>query len=578
MNSSPEESINSAKEKSTILGKKLHHMIDNVVNSDIPVLDALAECNESISYLDDIFDGSSNNTRLKYDEVTISESDHPIDIFRDKNIVTAVSNIKQDTKEEIIDGSKSNINVCKVNQPPNEIQKINNILKNAPGGELQNKSDIKRLTTHTILKQPLENKTILQPEHGNIQSLVLKSTLSSVKTDLLSNFKMLPDRQIDLCFTKFPMQISTVGYALPYFIKRDSLTTIRYLENKNPKLKSVKSKPKLENLRPKMSKSIQCFKGANILPPQDTIEDNIKPVVFPLANANNKQKMLDNCECEIETKTLENAVSCADSSNSNFNNTTSLDILVGLLNEIKKITSYQVDLPHQHKANFDNENKEVEVILSKVADKESSIAQNANSSMSLTSVDDLQIVESRTSIKRTKNKLVTDNNETTSTCVHYEPLCVDKEVNAKIFPNEFINRGTEVQAQFFPITIGTNITDSLIKLINYTSTRSLHSFVDCERLSTSVSNEIIAIPLKNSHDSIDNVIHPSPTLGIQNLNASETFTDLNKKAIEQNYSIVEYYDPVMKMKRDILVTVYSILVFTVFAALSFPELVLVYRL
>lgn len=598
MTSSPEESINSAIDKSTILGKKLHHMIDNVINTNKPVLDALAECKESISYLDDIFDGSSNDARIKYDEVTISESDHPIDIFKDKNIVTAVSSIKQDTKDdEKINESKSNTNVCKMNQlcTPNEIQKLHNIPQNTSNSKLQNNSEIKRMAIDTMLEQPLENEIILQPGHGYTESLVLKS-LSSVKTDLFSNFKMLPDR-IDLGFTKFPMQISTVGYALPYFIKRESLTTIRYLENKNSKLNCVKSKLKLENpeRNPTMSKSIQCFKGADRVSPQGTIEDIIETVACPFANANINQKILDNSECALqvknneqstmETKTIED-IACIDSPNSNIDNTTSLDILVGLLNEIKKITLFQVDIPKQEKATFDYDDKEVEVILNKVTDKESSIEQYANSSTSLTSLDKLQIVDSQINISYStpniqadKDKSVTEKNVTTSTCVLYEPLLLDKEVNAKIFPNEFIHRYTEVPSQFFPVTVSTNITDSLIKLIN-TPTRSLHSFADCELSGTSVSKEIIAIPSKVSHKSIDsasidNVLSPAPTLGIQCLNDNKTFTDLKKIGIEQNHSIVDY-DPLMKMKRDILVTVYSILVFTVFAALSFPEIV--YRL
>ncbi|XP_045775846.1 uncharacterized protein LOC123874500 isoform X2 [Maniola jurtina] len=588
----------STKEESSTLGKKLHSMVDSMISSTMPVLGAVAECNESVSKASDGFDDTSIEKRSNSDEIILSSSDYPVDIFEDKNIVTAVSVISLEQKDDEI--ANCNINMCETNQPcpPNELHNPESeTCHQIQNGTFQKLMRGKNLILNVTPKQSMENLLTLRSEDKS--SLVLKSKLSqdiiNEKTETITELKILPVLSntcfTNFNFTNFPMQIATIGYALPqYLVKHDSKTKIRLLENEDSRSKNLKAVLSSENVvNAKLSKSIRCFKDVVKKTSQKTTER--ESIICLLRDENKNEVSLDNHEefvikiqnnerqtqdNSVKTKTSNEDIVVADIEKSNISNSTSLDILVGLLNEIKKITSYQAHISKQEDTfHTDLEKKELEVILNNVSIKESSVDQSVDNAISLHSLDKLQKLEVRDSNflylfpnieDHNRGKKTSDKNITTNDTLLCGPLDMDKEINTKFRQTECINRFTEAPSRPFPVSVSTNITDSLIKLINKPSCLSIYSVTDCESF-TLLANEIKEVPSKPLKKSTDSV-SPLTTLKIQYINEKEKYKDIKE---QNSHSLIEF-DPLMKMKRDILVTVYSILVLTVFAALSFPEI------
>ncbi|XP_039758739.1 uncharacterized protein LOC120632797 isoform X1 [Pararge aegeria] len=566
MTSSP-----SGPEESTVLGKRIHNIIDAMVNSNMPTLEALTECKENKPG-DHLDDGSIAGS--KSDEVLLSLSDYPVDIFEDKNIDTAVSQIPKDNNED--EGIDRNLNktlhVTRLSYSTIELSKVDQI------------------SNGTFLKPLSSNNSMFNMTSKKSEQ---KFFILNRKIDSLTELKMLPvlsNNRIDFGFTKFPMQIATVGYVFPHIVKSDSMSKIRSIKNEDSALNSKQYEYVTDKA---LGKSIQCLRSFNKNKITEAIERR-ENAISQIPNANNNQDFLDYREVyatvvqkngknvqenAVEAGTIKD-ISEADIKSSNISNSTSLDILVGLLNEIKKMTTYGSHLSKEEPvSDFHHESKELEMILDKVSLKQSSVHHSVDNEMSLPSLDNLQILKARSSKllhlpptnKVSKDITIVEKKVTANTSMSYVPLSVDREVNAMILPTSYMHRFTDAPSLFNKLNVSTNVTDSLLKLINRPSRGSVYSFTECESVSNSVSKEMLQVPSKNLGKCIDSAVSP-PVLEIQYLNPKEKFADIRTLAIYQNnYSNVEF-DSLLKMKRDILVTVYSILVLTVFAALSFPEI------
>ncbi|XP_023939425.2 uncharacterized protein LOC112046840 isoform X2 [Bicyclus anynana] len=579
----------------SVLRNKLHNMIDDVVDIKIPI--PLTECKVSISKLGNgIDDDVSTEGRTRSDLIVLSVSDYPLDIFEDKNIITAVSSISKDNRdcEEIVYHSQSKTFFYETNQP-NKLPRRNSLYYQISKGEFQKPLKINNTKLDTRPKQSKEKDSGFILTSGDTSPVVLPKlahmdpTTDTFKENLSEILPYLAKNRLDFGFTKLPMQIATIGYALPHFYRCDSTTKIKLLENNDSMLKNLN----LENETNKpFGKSDPSFRIANKELPKDIEKKEsvvIKEVVADcevraVDEPKKERKRGDNVK-DAETPLLSSIKedktigikSGVDIKNSDISNSTSLDILLSLLNEIKKITSYEANIPKQENiSNNERRDTEVEIILNKVAVKESSIDHCLNNAISLPSIHSLQILKacnrnllylpSNIDVNRSKTKM----NETQHTATSLEYICRPsvKEANTYISTTEYVHRFTETPSRYALLSVSTGATDSLVKIITKSSSLSMYSFNDCDSSNTKL-NEIIEVPSRISEE--NNNVVSSAVVKIEDLNSNKHFADI-KPLTEYNYS-TDDFDSLMKMKRGILVTFYSILVLTVFTALSFPEII-----
>lgn len=317
---------------------------------------------------------------------------------------------------------------------------------------------------------------------------------------------------------------------------------------------------------------------------------------------------------------------------SNINYTTSLDILAGLLDEIQKITTCQTQMVSSDSEHNDDTNRDLENILNEAAALECTMQNEARQIISISSLDKLRQLESNPSIyslyvsndgdeikisvtAEDTNDLVNKNKttvdavvETSNTIKNDEemslrPVYADKEVAVEFPVRELVNSFTDTPSRCNPIIVNnsTAISNSMLGVLSQPSSQSMLSFTENNTLfpdmpfkSTKkvikLSNETTNLTENKNSQSLvlvqeeEKELHSAAhKIQIENKKSADSIIeDINikkgtplyteMKLVANNYYASPDFDPSLKMKRDILVTVYSILVFTVFAALSFPEL------
>ncbi|XP_072938284.1 uncharacterized protein [Epargyreus clarus] len=639
-------------EESTALGNKLHHMIDTMINSNVPCLSVLQECKESTSKSsNDGLQKMSTDSLLKTEE-PISESDYPVDIFEDKNIVTAVASISKDKilEDNIVDGNIGSVDSVTYDVQPfnsaTELRKLENALyQKISVGAFPKRLRIKNLTLTP--KQSLQQVIVVQS--GDAGSLLVKSSLSQSlktndsKTESLSALKplaALSNTHINWGFTNIPMQVATIGYAFPTYhsVQSSTMTPCLKMLNKNVD-ESEEELPLNENIdknASKFHKTSQCFKGlytefcleqatqANIAESNpsidnvniNTVEENKNIKVQPEQLTNEEidkvedipaiSKAPHNSEGLLKQETASNP-------SENIDHSTSLDILMGLLNEIRKITGEAYDKNTDDAKEYKSQCKELEIILSNAATQESSVDNNYRDLVCTSSLDKLKQIDSHSSLyslKMTKDEhrleiLDIENNITKkASLTFYKPQNMDKEVNVD-FEKRYTNKLTDVPSCFLSLTInhGTNVTDSVINIKREPSTHSIYSFAEYETLySNAAFNKVLELPkIETSTKVVTNLgIENEPEVLKGNSNDLDHLNDKKEDGFPHGQSeatkmeeltvignrfhrankvpstntcfqMEPDFDHVMKMKRGMLVTLYSILVFTVFAALSFPK-------
>ncbi|CAG4935914.1 unnamed protein product [Colias eurytheme] len=575
-------------EESTTLGKKLHYMIDTMVNTALPALTSLNEQKERSK--DDLNEAFIENMD-QYDEL-ISNTEFPIDIFGDKSITTAVASLPRDNNHnESIRNSKIDFMTYDI-QPFNsttELQRLENALyRRLSAATFQKRLRIKNLTLTP--KHSLQQVFVLHS--GDAGSIVVKSTLSQKFTEPKSKTKTelyTPTHSkslIDWTFANFPKQYATVGYAVPSMYKIDtSKKTAESVETTSDSQHSKENRSITSDI--KSNKNDQCFYESPALLEKEKGAQVIGATA--VAEKNTLQKKSDekpdgsslNGTTEPSKVNQENLNESSLSLISSNIDTTSLDILVGLLNEIKNITSCQTYITkNEHRVN-DDECKELEFILKNAKLQEYSVEHSPQDALSFANLKDVGENCNLCAL------ITSPNSVNYGPLIKSTPVRSDKEVNVSISGIEYVHTFTEVPSRFFPITVhhSTNVTSSLIGVISEPSEHSLYSFSDYQTLyCNSSSKRIIELPDIPSKPSVDELIQSEPK------ETNKTKENTNQLVVRDN-SVVQCdssevkrrikndlldFDPMLKMKRDILVTVYSILVMTVFAALSFPEILYSY--
>lgn len=619
-------------------------------------LEVLPECHETISLAENILCA----------ETPYSGSDYVIDIMDDDNVRTSVANIdktsQKEQKKNNFENTGAIVNDLRPVGSDADLEKLENALCNhVQVGRFQKRLRIKNLTMTP--KQSMQNVIVLQS--GDAGSLVVQTPIAkSMKIKSSENFSdltvlpILSKSHLDWNFVNFPMKISTVGYAFPEYksIKRSSNSLVQLLDE--IPIKSEVEKHLLPNHKtdesshtPEGAQPILRFEQAAQVDILDTatlatvgistsfthVEESDKKQEINLDNAtkappihvfidigqNKKEEDKLNGE-HIQTQVvIENKenVSIVDKPG-NIEYTTSLDILVGLLNEIQNISSCQTQMTKGDK--IASEIQHVKVLETILINEAAALGNSLKSShcdvVSISSLDRLRQLESNPSLY---SFYLSDNDgsERGSSKFHLPPEIISKYKNDLLFPNRiYVDKevGADcVDSQLLPAGRSSAVkTHPLIRMLGEPSVQSM-LFAECHPVesnatpldskaapldSNAASLDSNAAPLDSNaapldHKSVISIPHIVITtetkksldfydvgnhiIEMTNENNSpkkiaESFEKERiktmRKANNGKFRFKTDFDPIMKMKRDILVTVYSILVFTVFAALSFPEM------
>ncbi|XP_050350108.1 uncharacterized protein LOC126773322 [Nymphalis io] len=597
-------------EESTTLGNKLHKMVNSRIIPTSLVLPPFSEYQESPSETD-------KNEKLESVEYlskrsTTISTDHLVDIFEDKNIVTAVELVSKEDhnlKTEHDNGHNISMQSSEVKSSQklnsyNVLQKLENALyRKMFNGTFQKRLRLKNLTLTP--KQSMQQAFVLHS--GDAESLILKSKISQElnfsQTDIITKLDILPIASPD-SRNLIPMQIATVGYVFPTYklFKNKSNNKNNILDNKDfaTSLHITTSK----NLC-WMDKSVDCYKENS---ERQSLKQNTEQVtdLLNISIGYSKESDLRNenivrPEIMIKANDIIESDDVRTKNGDGITKSTSLDLLVRLLNEIKKITTCQSNLVTAVNEN-DNfiESKELKIILNRAGTLDNSLDHSVKDSISISSLENQHCTQNSSNFSLYLKSNVDDyvdkykftkDNKTNNNMNHIQALFIDKEVNVQTSLKQIMHRLTDVPSRFFPSTVNrsTDVVRSLIAIVSKTSKESVCSFSDCHVLySNSAFNNIKAWPYRNKTQSlaaskckreelVENVIKQNKPQ--KNLQVSREKVIPNNKTIakvnihDKGFDSLQEFNPIIKIKRDMLVTVYSILVLTVFAALTIPDII-----
>lgn len=604
-----------------------------------PGLEVLTECHESTG----LTENSSSFGRPS------SDSDYALDVLNDDNVITSVGNTDKASEKEQKQTNFEKTGAIQIDLQPvrsfAELEKLENALcKRFSVGTFQKRLRIKNLTMTP--KQSMHQVIVLQS--GDASSLVVQ-TPTSTKENTSENFSdltavpILSKSHLHWRFGNFPMQISTVGYAFPDYkaVQCNSNSLVQLFDTVTEKSeeekllfntyhKSVEDISKSSvapSLRFEQAAQVDildattlitvgistsCTKVVEPIKKQEmeqvvatTAPTEPKHVFIDFSKNNEVEDTLKGRDTQTQTAIENKEVSDADKLN-NIDYTTSLDILVGLLNEIQNITTCQTEITKSDKSPNDNQdNKVLETIL--INGAANTMGNSLKSShcevVSLTSLDRLRQLESNPSLysfylsdNLESEKGTSKLNFPTDIIPNYtdelwfpKTIYVDKEVGDDLIDNVAVSKFTDVASQVLPHGMSTNVANSLVRVLSEPSIQSMF-FAECPPVDSNTAlldyKSIINIPqtliteeTKQTLDfyDVNSQMVKKPDENKSHKNIIESLEKDSVKTVKKvnncnNFSVKTDFDPIMKMKRDILVTVYSFLVFTVFAALSFPEM------
>ncbi|VVC92054.1 unnamed protein product [Leptidea sinapis] len=519
-----------APEESQTLGTQLHSMIYTLLNgTNAARCDLGRSKNLDVQNFDETF---SDN--IEQDGDVTSNTEFAIDVSGDKNIATAVSSYNSDF-------SKIQFGIQPFNSSAELARLETALYRRLSGGNFSKRLRIKNLTLTP--KHSLQQNFVLQS--GDAGPLMIRSTVSqnfnciSKKGQTVSELNIRTEHSnVDWSFVNCPLQVATVAYALPE-------TSVENILNGMKLVQKTISKHTRSDRKPEVASQNDYINLSEI------VNTN-----FDTSLENNEQNGIQTNEKYTENEDF--LAARAEKSNEDnvikkLHNVTSLDILVGLLNEIKNITSCQTHITQKDGSSYyDRDN----IGQNQLMHNETS---NQNSSEF---IDSQGLLETPPCLNYGSTNASSSNNDY-SLCIS-KPLQADKEVAVDIPALELVHTFTDVPSRFFQsftnrsICVANSVDSILNEPSHHSSTFSLISS-DYETLySNSTLNKIIELPQKN----------PS------RLQLALKDAVIDKKLVENNTMQLNNFrdaDQMLKTKRDILVTVYSLFVLTVFAALSLPE-------
>lgn len=573
-------------------------------------LTVVTECNET----------TSEHSRDNNDESDLNET--IIDGCLQNSFETAVSHqlitdfkntLKHDLHASPVCAIEKKLKIENFSMPPkDQMQKIYELILQSDNS--QSCTDLEYRVTNTV------NTSISQSSH------MMKSN-----SDIMKDMTLAGLTKIDFGFpTTISMPITTIGYCFPHYHSVPINSSSALIPAIGTNINICASNSELS----KSDKTSQCFKGkvesviehaaqteCKIIAHNSTVNaasytyaqpkehdvlqcrpktDIIELKTETEAGQTKESKVTEvliNSEkdCFITNNSVDTLSKSPSSKMREVEYTTSLDILVGLLNEIQKITTCQTQITKPIRSSTTNVDQliEFENVLKKSTVLKTS-TKSVQKKISITALEELRQLDSKASLC----SFYLSNNSDVNLMdkLHFKdnvtkPVSVDKEVSVELLSRkELTNVSTDVPSRFFPTSVNhaTDITHSLIGILSEPSTPSMLTYGEHilhSNASLTSLKKIIELPqnLKNEVQTIEDTRKISK-ISIKNSNlvsiernekkmvAICTTKNLNPNPPTRYYIVESEFDPIMKMKRDLLVTMYSVLVFTVFAALSFPEM------
>ncbi|KAJ2938432.1 hypothetical protein O0L34_g12873 [Tuta absoluta] len=594
------ESIISSVDASSTIGSKIHEMLDDLVPSRSARNHIEKNFKDIIPKLGEEAGTTVGCEILQTHKIPVNEksfTECPIKIKRD---------VIGDTIPEENDAPRED-----------EVQSFP-ALNTALSQRLSTGNFPRRLTHKNLILTPNQSMhEVLLLQSGDSNSVVLRSTISQNLqiTNSKEDLNCLSElNKFDLSFSPFPLQMPIIEYSFPKYDFQVQGACLKQIQEDNFQRRN-------DEINSQNNMSIQCYKGVPVdilseksddLDPKDFMflksnpsiileeSDEMKSELTEKNEAATEQQIelsLDGSEksaveiyCNKKSesciKVSETILPTAQSSLMEYTN--SLDVLVGLLDEIQNITNCQSQIANTDANDTEEQRENMESILKSAAALDH-VQREARNIISISSLDKLRKLDSNASILSFYLSGNQNYVDTSFDNINLRPLHADKEVNA-VIPLEFDNKCTDVPSRLFPITVNhsTNVSSTLIGVLSQPSSQSLlncneYPLQSASSMTTLKRINILKLPKNRKEVDVNNipvVVYKHKQISEdtkQNLrNKKTTSCDDTKETkfvlFQKSHNVESDFDPVMKMKRDILVTMYSVLVLTVFAALSFPEL------
>ncbi|KPJ14466.1 hypothetical protein RR48_13537 [Papilio machaon] len=528
---------------------------------------------------------SSNEKRNNFPETLASNdelvsicSDFIIDVFEDKNILTAVSNITKNPEGNDVYKKESNNEIQAIysdtNIPHNGIVRRIDSLEKALYNQISQGTFPKRLKIKKLTLTPKQSTNqVLLLQCGDAHSMIENSHMSKKihfgRNKSITSLINMPlfDSIQDRYFAKRPVNITTVGYV---FTKPKSIE-IKSIENTvtaSSRCMGVQTYVCPNNV--KIDEYSNDEKGVQTLQINGDVSNNLNKT-FKIEKVD---KSTDLTKSHLNlNKIRENEKGMAKTEN--IENTTSLDILVELLDEIEKITKDQnlnaskehdmelhkpyklLSKSHEHKPDkniCDMINVDLNRNITKKINKTALNSVDKEVAVNITKECVNECTETPQSLLANCNEMGTNSHSANVTNLNRE--CIDLVTNADS-----------------QISTNKNPPNSVTGIVSQPSSNSLISLYDYRSYCL---RKFKVTPIHN-YDECNNFIEKHKTLEKNESKHPGKYEIIHVKNSAQRKNEGVRKDQkecdILKMKRDILVTVYSILVFTVFAALSFPEFI-----
>ncbi|CAG4955616.1 unnamed protein product [Parnassius apollo] len=514
----------------------------------------------------------SKNVSKDEELVSISSDYGVADILEDKDVLTAVSSIptRNQRNEQIKEETQGNEKLDKLlsNTVIPEHDTISDGIKHfekalyqqMSEGVFQKRLKIKNLT---LTPKPSMHQVFLL-QCGDANSLLVKSCTAQnnypngQKRDKLREKTQLSEiskSYLDWSNLNIPINVATIGYSFPKFksIKCGSNTLIKFIDSEKSGFQLTNKEPKNSNDE-KAVQTLQSVKGGIHIDAGISTAGLTKITEKIVHNCTDSSELLINTKRNAQFDTIK-----ATNENENVTNTTSLDILAELLDEIENIAKYQ-----SLKAR-DEDKTETKQPCNPSADPNcyvphvfTSFCLNRNC---ITSKNQSNALESEL-IRNFDDDLGHVTQKTVKIANTIEPKYIDKEVTVTIY-KECTNAFTDVPSQLsIPKEEHRNTLKSFTGTISEPSNHSLVSLYDYRTLYLNKIKEMPYIQSFNQPEQSDDPVENYDQLADRKGNDDSVYHKNQKD-----------FNSMLRIKRDILVTIYSILVFTVFAALSLSEFI-----
>lgn len=556
-------------------------------------LAVLTECNETTSE-----HSRDNNDESDLNEITVDGlPQNNFETALSRQLITDFENtLKHDLHAPPVCTIEKQLKIENFSMPPkDQMQKIYELILQSDNS--QSCTDLEYRVTNAV------KTSLSQSSH------VIKS-----KSEIMKDMATLAGlTKIDFGFPTFSMPITTIGYCFPQYRSVPSNSSSSLIPA------NINCCGASNNEFSKSDKTSQCFKGKVEPVIEHAAQTECKTITnnstfnaasYTYAQPNGHDVLKCQPKTEIiklksdtETVKVEDVLIKTDKGCINTNKsvdtlskspsskipdveyTTSLDILVGLLNEIQKITTCQTQITKPRHSSSTNVDHLIE--FENILKNSSTVLKAPNNSIqktiSISAIEELRQLDSKASFC---SFYLNNSDVDLIDKIHFKnnitkPISVDKEVTVELMSRkELINTCTEVPSRFLPTSVNhaTDISQSLIGILSEPSTPSMLTYGEHilhSNASLTSLTKIIELPqnLKNEVQVIKETrkIAKKSDENKKKIVAICTTKYLTPKPT-QYQKFESEFDPNMKIKRDLLVTMYSVLVFTVFAALSFPEM------